>query len=356
MKVSLCVVAYNEENFLPNLFLDFKAQTYPHELIEVVLVDSVSTDGTRRIMEKFSDEENGFCAVKVVENHKKVQAAGWNVAISNSDGDAIIRIDAHTHIPADFVLKNIENLQNGEDISGGMRPCLIENENSWTHTLLEVENSLFGSSINQCRRGAEDKSTKIYVKTMFHATYKREVFASVGGFNENLLRTEDNEMHCRIRKAGFKLCFDSSIISYQYARSNLKKMIKQKYGNGKWIGLTLGVCPACVSLFHLVPLCFVLGIVFTSVLGGIGFWQLGALMWTMYAVFGVVSTVVSIKHDGFLLPKLLMPFLFLILHVAYGIGTAIGIIKMPFKRKELSHCDEIERVQLRIKQKLAKTC
>ncbi len=38
MTVSLCVVAFNEEDFLPNLLQDLKNQTYPHERTEIVLV------------------------------------------------------------------------------------------------------------------------------------------------------------------------------------------------------------------------------------------------------------------------------------------------------------------------------
>lgn len=66
-----------------------------------------------------------------------------------------------------------------------------------------------------------------------------------GLFNENLGRTEDNEMHYRIRKAGYKICFNPDIISYQNIRNSWCGMLKQKYGNGHWIGLTLGVCPGC---------------------------------------------------------------------------------------------------------------
>ena len=73
---------------------------------------------------------------------------------------------------------------------------------------------------------------------MFHAAYRRQVFDKVGFFNENLARTEDNEIHYRMREAGFKLCFDPDIISYQHIRSSLPKMLKQKYSNGLWIGKT----------------------------------------------------------------------------------------------------------------------
>ena len=44
MIVSICIVAYNEEKSLPGLFQDILAQTYPHDNIEVVLIDSGSID------------------------------------------------------------------------------------------------------------------------------------------------------------------------------------------------------------------------------------------------------------------------------------------------------------------------
>ena len=107
-------------------------------------------------------------------------------------------------------------------------------------------------------------------------------------------------------------------------------MVKQKYGNGYWIGLTMGVCPKCFSLYHFIPLCFVLGILATTALAFLGVWQLAALMWGAYALFAVANTVLSQIADGFNGFAFLMPFLFLILHISYGVGTLWGLIKMPF--------------------------
>lgn len=332
MTVSLCVVAYNEESFLPRLFVDLENQSYPHSHTEIVLVDGNSTDRTKQVMLSFKDKSSDFMAVKVVDNPKRVQAAGWNVAIAASEGDVIIRIDAHTSIPSEFTAKNMVLQESGEYVTGGVRPCVIEDPTPWKETLLEVENSLFGSSISSSRSGKE----KQYVKSMFHAAYRHEVFEKAGVFNEKLLRTEDNEMHYRIRKVGYRLCFDPEIKSYQYARSSLKKMIKQKYGNGYWVGLTLGYCPGCISIYHLVPFCFVIGIVLTTVLACFGIWQLAAIMWGAYLAFTVLSMLLSAtkgKANGF---TFLMPLLFLILHVVYGIGTVVGLVNIPFRVSDLS--------------------
>lgn len=339
MTVSLCVIALNEAAFLPRLLNDLFNQTYPKEKTEIVLIDSGSSDDTKYLMNQFADaNRQKYISIKVLDNQKRIQAAGWNKALQAACGDVIIRIDAHTHIPAEFTAKNMENIKSGEYVSGGVRPCISENRTAWGDLLLETENSLFGSSFNVSRRGIK----KQYVKTMFHAAYRREVFASAGGFNENLLRTEDNEMHYRIRKAGYRFCFDPKIVSYQYARNSLRKMVRQKYGNGYWIGLTMGVCPKCISPFHLVPFAFLLGILFTTVLALLGYGLLAALMWCAYGLFVLAGTVACIINGkaNRLVP--LMPLLFLVLHVSYGAGTLVGLVKMPFQRKKLGVCEEIE--------------
>ena len=339
--LSICIVAYNEEKYLPQLFADLKSQLYPHELIEVILVDSASKDKTYEVMQDFKASETSFRNIEVLTNEKRVQAAGWNIAISNATSDVIVRIDAHTHVPEDFSVKVMNEMKNGEMVVGGVRPCLIENNSSWGSVLLNTENSLFGSSINKSRRSVE----KQYVKTMFHAAYRREVFAKTGGFNENLLRTEDNEFHYRVRENGYKLCYNPEIVSYQYARNSLKRMVRQKYGNGYWVGLTTGVCPKCLSIYHFIPLAFVLGIILTTIFCFFGFWQLATIMWGLYALFGVANMILVVLNEKTTPLVLLMPFLFLILHVSYGVGTFVGLIKMPWRRKKLKRCSAIEKVK-----------
>lgn len=320
MKLSIAVIAYNEQDYLPALLEDIRGQTYPHELIEVVLIDSMSTDDTRGIMEEFK-ANNDFYSVQVLSNPNKIQSAGWNVAIENFTGDVLARIDAHAKLAPEYSVYVMANIDEGEDVVGGLRPCIIEKNTNWANVLLQVENSLFGSSINFSRRSLG----RAYVKTMFHAAYRREVLNDVGLFNEKLLRTEDNEFHYRIRAAGYKLCYDPRILSYQYMRSSFKAMLSQKSKNGLWIGKTLKVCPQCISIYHLVPAMFVLGIVITTLLIPI-FSPLSVLMWTLYGGFAILNSVISVVKNGFYPQSLLMPFLFLILHIYYGVGTLIGLL------------------------------
>lgn len=346
MRVSLCVVAYNEEKRLPSLFQDILEQTYPHEKMEIILVDSCSEDGTRSLMERFADErEQEFGGVQVLDNPGKILSCGWNVALTHFSGEVILRVDAHSHIPADFVEKNVETLESGEMVSGGARPVVSEEDSAWSNTLLLAEESMFGSSVSSFRR----KSERAYVKSLFHGAYRREVFEKVGGFREDLGRTEDNELNYRIRKNGYKLCMSPDIKSYQYIRPTLRKMCRQKFGNGYWIGLTAGVCPECLSLYYFVPFAFVGGILLTTVLTAIGFPWLAVLMWGMYWLLAVTMAVLAVrgtKKSGF---QLLLPVLFFLLHISYGIGTWIGLVKMPFWRRDHKTCPSVERVKKQMK-------
>lgn len=348
MKVTLAVVAYNEEHYLPSLLQDIRQQSYPHKKTEILLVDSISRDGTRECMQQFQEKyKEEYDRIQVISNPGKIQSCGWNEAIIHFTTDVLIRVDAHSHIPPEFIENNVKNLEQGEMVSGGVRPVQTEGDGAWQKTLLMAEESMFGSSISSFRR----KGERAYVKSFFHGAYRREVLEKVGGFREDLGRTEDNEFHYRIRQNGFRLCMSPDIISYQYIRPTLRKMCRQKAGNGYWIGLTSGVCRGCLSLYHFVPFAFVLGIVLTGILALFHFPLLAVLLFSTYAFLAGVMTVLAIlsqgktADDSFSFCYLFLPVLFLILHISYGVGTWAGVFRMPFWRRKHKRCESVNRVK-----------
>lgn len=350
MIVSLCMIAYNEGEALDGVLRDFQLQDYPHELIEIVLVDSMSTDSTNEKMERFKNTDYGFRNVAVVQCAKKNQAFSWNAALMTATGDVIIRVDAHARIPRNFVSRNVYNLNQGEFVVGGGRPNITSDVSSWKLTLLAAEDSLFGSSVASYRRPATQKE---YLDSLFHAAYRREVIQKVGGFNENLGRTEDNEFHYRIRKAGYKLCCCPDIISYQHSRNNLKDMIRQKYSNGRWIGLTLSECPGCLSYFHFAPFAFVMMIIISSIIALLGFPILLYTLLLVYGMFDIVNTVGCFTTKNLQPQFALLPIIFPILHVSYGIGTIVGLLQIPSWQKKIKNSRAKEHIE-KVKRKITK--
>lgn len=166
MTVSICMIALNEGAVLNGLFRDISNQDYPHNQIEVVLVDSFSKDNTLEMMNDFKNSHYGFMDVKIVQNNRGNQASSWNEALKVATGDIIIRVDAHASIPRNFITKNVMHLEEGESVTGGGRPNIVLGESPWKQTLLAAEESLFGSSIASYRRRPVQKE---YVDSMFHA-------------------------------------------------------------------------------------------------------------------------------------------------------------------------------------------
>ncbi len=319
--VSFIVIALNAAGTIDALFECLKKQTYPHNHIEVVLVDGLSEDNTKEKMLLFQSNEKSFKSVKVFDNPKKTLPCGWNVALKEVTGDAVLRVDAHTTFPEDFISLNVKDLNKGENICGGKVISIPADNSKWSVTINEAENSMFGGSFAAFRHAEVAQ----YVSTAAFAIYRKTVFDKVGYYNEQLTRTEDNEMHYRMRKAGYKFYYDPEIVSFRETRSTFRKLLKQKYLNGYWIGRTLRVEPRCFSLYHFVPMLFVIAnivsLLFVAFNVEIPIMVLSAL----YLIVDFAMTVVAIlscKNRNIYF--LCLPIMFFFLHIVYGMGTIIG--------------------------------
>lgn len=329
--VSLVVIARNEEDFLSSLLLDISKQTYPKKSLEIILIDSMSDDKTRTIMEQFACDHPEFLRVAIIDNPRIILAPGWNKAIAASTGSVLIRVDAHASIPKDFVESNVRVLNEGEAVCGGRRPTAVKDSTPWRETLHAAEESAFGSSAASYRKNP----TAIYVASVFHGAYRREVLDTVQGFDERLKRTEDNDFNYRVREAGYRIRLDPSIHSTQYIRSSLRGMLKQKFGNGYWIGRTLHIQPRCFQIHHFIPLLFILAILALIAVGLALTWIPFVVCACLYAFLCVILAI----NASFRAPKryasmLLLPFIFFGIHSLYGIGTLLGAIVGVFTRRE----------------------
>ena len=328
MKVSIIITARNEEKYLPMLFEDILNQTFPLQNIEVVLMDSNSTDNTRLVMEEFK-KNNEILSVQIVTNERQIQAAGFNEGVKHATGDVVLKIDAHSRIPADFVQKNVDEILAGAYVCGGNRPTVVDSADDFSKTLHIVEESALGSSIANYRKS----DVKRKVNSIFHGMYRKEVFDKVGLADERLLRTEDNEFHYRVRKAGYDIIFNPEIESYQYIRPTFTKMIQQKFANGYWIGLTSHVCRDCLSLFHFGPGVFVATLLVLMMLTLVSFVPLLTVVFLyLLAVLGL--SIFEISKQKFNPTLLLIPFIMIAIHFAYGVGTIKGwIFGFEFKKE-----------------------
>ncbi len=320
MKISFIIVAYNAANCLGDLLDDVARQTIPAQCLELLLVNSASTDDTPAIMREFA--QTAPFEVRILENPRRWLASGINVALESATGNCVIRLDAHARIPQDFLEKNLAALENGEDIVGG---AVLGGEprGAWENVLRTVDTSRFCGGAAPFRNSGEAR----YVDTLAYALYRREVYTRVGRYDERLRRTEDNDMHYRMRQAGYKFFFSPDIVSYHAARTTLRGQLRQKWGNGYWIGRTMHIQPHCFAARHLIPAAFVLALCACLLLAPLCPLLLAALV----LVYGTADLCFALRgamsqSEGRLLGVLMLPFLFPAVHVVYGAGTIAGLL------------------------------
>lgn len=329
IRISFIIVAYNAEKHLSALLDDLLAQTIPMQQIQLLLVNSASTDGTAHVMRDFA--ARAPFEVVLLDNPKRWLASGINVALAAATGDAVIRLDAHARIPQDFLERNIQALQKGEDIVGG---CVAGGEptGSWESVLRTVDTSRFCGGAAPFRNAGQAR----YVDTLAYALYRREVYETVGLYDERLRRTEDNDMHYRMRSAGYRFFFSPDIISYHAARSTLRGQLRQKWGNGYWIGRTMRIQPRCFAPRHLIPALFVLALIACMLLLPLSPLPLLALAIPYLAcdLFFAVTDALR-QNRGRAIALFTLPFLYPAVHIVYGAGTLCGLL--PSIAKENGH-------------------
>ena len=317
--VTAILVTYNEEKYVKASLLSLINQSYPADWYEIIVVDGMSTDSTLSVVNELVTEysiEN----VRILKNEKKILASGWNIGIKEAKGEYVVRIDAHATVKKDFIERNVQTLLRIPEavcVGGKLVTKSLDDSNE---IVSKVLSSPFGVGNSSFRVSDEEG----FVDTAVYGMYRKSIFKKVGLFNEKLVRNQDIELHSRIKKSGGKFYFNPQIKSIYFARNTISKMAKQAIGNGKWNMILLKNHSSALSFRHLVPFIFVCFIITTS-LGGIfckWIWKIEISTIVLYLILGFIAALKKTKKISELL---LMPMIFFVLHMSYGIGYLVGV-------------------------------
>jgi glycosyltransferase involved in cell wall biosynthesis len=318
--VSALLVTRNEKDYIRISLMSLIEQTYPKDKYEIIVIDGGSTDGTLDIIKELQDTYNTESfSIRVVPNPKKILATGWNIGIQSAKGEYVVRIDAHSTAEKNFIEKSVETMMRVDAVCVGGK-LTSKSLNGEDNVISYVLSSPFGVG-NSSFRVSENEG---YADTAVYGLYKKDIFEKAGYFDEKMVRNQDIEMHSRIKKAGGKFYFNPEIRSTYYTRNTVMKMLKQAYGNGQWNMVLLKKGSGALSIRHLVPFIFVLGVIGCIILGFVHplFWIMGLVVILLHLGLGVYFACKKTKK---LSQIFTMPFLFISLHFAYGIGYIKGI-------------------------------
>ncbi len=326
--VSVIIPCRNEAAFLARSLDSVLRNDYPPERMEVIVADGMSNDGTREQIEAYAVRDS---RVRLVDNPARITPAALNRAIEASRGEIILRVDAHSAICQDFLSKAVGHLEStGAWNVGGIMHTVAEGNGPFAEPIRLVLTHRFGVGNSHFRTGTK---IPLWVDTVFGGCWPREVFRTVGGFNESLVRSQDMEFNVRLRRAGGKILLAPDLESSYWARANLSYFIRHNWANGVWAVLPFAYTEGSpVRIRHLVPLLFVLSLaisgltaLLSSRLVALPLLVLVPYLAVNLAVSGALGLkTVSIRN------ALLLPVAFASLHWVYGAGSLCGSLRLVY--------------------------
>ena len=318
--VSVVMPVYHEEKYIRKCVDSLLEQDYPQEHMEWIFVDGCSKDKTVDILKEYQNRYPDL--IRILSNPDKIVPYAMNIGIAASHGRYIVRLDAHADYAKDYISKCIYYLETTDAMNvGGVAET--KSHGFMGNAIAKMLSSKFGVGNSQFRTNGKSG----YVDTVPFGAFRREVFRNFGGYDERLVRNQDNEMNYRIRKNGGKIYLADDIRLSYYCRDTVRGISAMAVKNGTWNVITMKLCPGSLSLRHFVPLLFVLSVLGLSVLGLFhwSFWLLLTLELSLYLLLDIVF---SAKQAESVKQFLALLMLFPVFHVTYGYGSLAGIAKL----------------------------
>jgi GT2 family glycosyltransferase len=170
------------------------------------------------------------------------------------------------------------------------------------------------------------------VDTVAFACFRRSLWHDLGGFNETLLTNEDYDFNYRARQAGQQVILDRSGHCDYFARTNLRDLARQYRRYGGWKARMARLHPRSLESRHLVAPLFALSIGLLALLGFAwpAFWLLLVAELTLYLLLALGFGWSIMRRDaGGIGMWLLMPVVFMTIHLTWGVSFLLGLIRQP---------------------------
>lgn len=323
-RVSVVVPCLNEQRFVGLALRSLLDGSFPAREMEVLVVDGGSSDGTRAIVARLAATDR---RVHLLDNPRGTTPAALNVGIAAARGDIVVRADAHTFYPRDYVEVLVRTLEEtGADLVG----CRAEpapGGDGWLARAIAVATRgrfATGSPFRSRERSGP-------ADTVPFGCWRRALFDRVGLFDERLLRNQDNEHASRILRAGGRVHLTTDTRVSVVVRGSLGELWRHAVQGGMWNAFTQWLHPYTFRWRHFLPVVFFFGVV-VAALAIVEGALLGRPRW---AALGVAALAPYVVADALVAlgksleerrPTLALPLALITAsyHFTYGYGIAKG--------------------------------
>lgn len=313
MKVSVVVPCRNEVGYISAFVSNILEQDLGDMILEVLVADGRSTDGTRDLLEELV-ASHAF--LDWVDNERLVVSSGLNLCIARATGDIIVRMDVHTSYSQNYILSCVQALSstNASCVGG---PWIARGYSPKQRAIAAAFQTRIASG------GASSRSSAVCgpVDTVYLGAWWRSDLIRLGGFDESLVRNQDDELSLRIIREGGVIWQSPEIQSFYFPRSSYISLCRQFVQYGYWKMLVIKKHRLPASFRHVVPLLFFSLLSVAAVLSAL--WQPALFVFFgLLSLYSIVLVIGSRVDDSPGLP--LVACSVFLMHASYALGSARG--------------------------------
>jgi glycosyltransferase involved in cell wall biosynthesis len=322
-KVSIIIPCRNEVNYIQRCINSIQQNDYP--LKEIIVIDGMSDDGTRKVIERLAKTDQDII---VKDNPERITPIAMNIGVRSATGDYIMIAGAHSSYPANYISTLVEFLEKLPYAVGTGGVMKTETDGSMVSiAIAKVLSDKWGVGNSMFRVGTRQP---MEVDTLPFGLYYKQVFDKTGMYHEALRRNQDIEWSRRVTQKAGKLYLIPQVYCTYFLRGNYKYLSRSNYMNGHWNILTVYITKklSSLSLRHFIPLLFILSLVAPVVISIFTIpWiaLLSPLILFAYLLFLMIHSfrIVEKKRNVFRIF-----FSFPVLHFSYAIGSLTGLFRI----------------------------
>lgn len=336
MKQLVCVIpCRNEKNYIEECIRAIFSCDLPGNFeINTVVVDGMSNDGTREVVKQLQKE---FNQLFLLDNLQQLTPFAFNLGIKAFPNSDFVQIVGARHILSkNYLEQSIAILEQDENVWCVGGKIVNEYINETSAFISKAMSTSFGMGLGNFR--TLDKSG--FTDTVTSPMYPKWVFDSIGYFDEELVRNQDDDFNFRITKAGGKIYYCNDINLKYYVRGDILQLRKQFFQYGYWKVFVNLKHKTVTTARQLVPPLFVLFILLSTVAGFFinSIFKVATFVYLLYFILSVYSVIKLIKQAK---EVFVIPFIYPIIHISYGLGYLIGIFHFIFLKRKPSEKQKI---------------
>ena len=325
-KVSVVVPCRNERKSIRSCVESILKSNYKN--IEVVVVDGMSDDGTRDILDDLSYVHRN---VIVLDNPDRLTPYAFNIGCKAANGFYVQIVGSRNTLDPDYIRLLVTKLEENPEIAcvGGDYQHVYGS--GFSRFITHAMDSKFGVGSTNYRT----KKESCFVDTVGIPMYRKSIFEEIGYFDERLTRNQDDDFNYRVSLKGYKIFYVFEAKTQYFVRGSLKKLFKQFSQYGYFKVFVNKKHKTLTTLRQIVPLAFLMFLILGLVLSLITtkFKFLYGLGIFIYFALGMLSALSYSKNPYEMLAIQLSAF---IMHVGYGFGYLTGIFDFLIFNREPS--------------------